>query len=194
MLRQILTCNEFDPEFAQKVVQEAIPFKAGQLTYTSDKHSNLNRWFVERAYKTRPIKMVEFKIPHPRCVVYLDLKREVCASLFPVFSEAFYLGGQTFNLRAECKMNSFGLYLSMSQQMEAAGSFVFDFEFASRSKHTDEFVGIFKRNYTFTDRKAIGLRNLFAIPWNLFIGEDSIYFINGVLHLKVELTKLAEYL
>ncbi|KAD4982813.1 hypothetical protein E3N88_19484 [Mikania micrantha] len=85
MLKQVLTSNNFDNKFAQKVVTEAISFKAEvpHTTYIKDKNSVLNRWFVERAYEYRPIKVVEFEQPRPHCVVYLDLKHDVCANLFP---------------------------------------------------------------------------------------------------------------
>ncbi|KAD4982803.1 hypothetical protein E3N88_19474 [Mikania micrantha] len=85
-----------------QVVTEAISFKAEvphkqHTTYIRDKNSVLNRWFVERAYEYRPIKIVEFEQPRPHCVVYLDLKHEVCANLFPsdsVMSEEFRFGGR----------------------------------------------------------------------------------------------------
>ncbi|KAE8700994.1 Detected protein of confused Function [Hibiscus syriacus] len=45
--------------------------------------ATLNRRFTERAYKYQPVRVVEFE-PCQQCVVYLDLKREECAQLFPV--------------------------------------------------------------------------------------------------------------
>ncbi|XLS50866.1 hypothetical protein HN51_011543, partial [Arachis hypogaea] len=53
---------------------------------------------------------------------------------------------------------------------------------------TDEFVSKYKGNYTFTGGKAVGYRNLFAIPWTSFMADDCLYFINDVLHLRAELT------
>nr|KYP48784.1 Kelch repeat and BTB domain-containing protein 8 [Cajanus cajan] len=67
-------------------------------------------------------------------------------------------------------------------------SFAVDYEFAARSRPTEEFVSKYKGNYVFTGGKAVGYRNLFAIPWTSFTAEDSLYFINGVLHLRAELT------
>ncbi|KAI3731862.1 hypothetical protein L1987_63054 [Smallanthus sonchifolius] len=67
-------------------------------------------------------------------------------------------------------------------------SFPVDYEFAARSKPGEEFVSKYKGTYIFTGGKAVGYRNLFAIPWTSFVGEDSVYFINGVLHLRAELT------
>ncbi|XP_071735901.1 BTB/POZ domain-containing protein POB1-like [Rutidosis leptorrhynchoides] len=198
-LRKVMTCVDFDPEFAQKAVIEALFFKAEtphkQRAYISDESSNLYRRFVERAYKYRPVKVVEFEQPHPQCVVYLDLKRDECASLFPsgrVYSQAFHLGGQGFFLSAHCNMDQqssfhcFGLFLGM--QEKGSVSFAVDYEFAARSKPMEEFVSKYKGNYTFTGGKAVGYRNLFGIPWTSFIGEESVYFIDDALHLRAELT------
>ncbi|KAJ7951249.1 BTB/POZ domain-containing POB1-like protein [Quillaja saponaria] len=197
-LKKVLTCNDFDHDVASKLVLEALFFKAEaphrQRTLAAEE-SSLNRRFVERAYKYRPVKVVEFELPRQQCVVYLDLKREECASLFPsgrVYSQAFHLGGQGFFLSAHCNMDQqssfhcFGLFLGM--QEKGSVSFAVDYEFAARSRPTEEFVSKYKGNYTFTGGKAVGYRNLFAIPWTSFMAEDSLYFINGVLHLRAELT------
>ncbi|XP_076944837.1 BTB/POZ domain-containing protein POB1-like [Bidens hawaiensis] len=198
-LKKVMTCPDFDPEFAQKVVIEALFFKADaphkQRAYINDENSNLNRRFTERAYKHWPIKVVEFTQPRPQCVVYLDLKHGKCARLFPsgrVYSQAFHLNGQGFFLSAHCNMDQqnsfhcFGLFLGM--QEKGSVSFAVDYEFSARSKPVEEFISKYKGTYVFTGGKAVGYRNLFGIPWTTFIGEDSALFIDGVLHLKAELT------
>ncbi|TQD68536.1 hypothetical protein C1H46_013230 [Malus baccata] len=198
-LKKVLTCNDFDHEAASKLVLESLFFKAEaphrQRILAAEESATLNRRFVERAYKYRPVKVVEFDLPRQQCVVYLDLKREECANLFPsgrVYSQAFHLGGQGFFLSAHCNMDQqssfhcFGLFLGM--QEKGSVSFAVDYEFAARSKPTEEFISKYKGNYTFTGGKAVGYRNLFAIPWTSFTAEDSPFFINGVLHLRAELT------
>ncbi|XP_048421061.1 BTB/POZ domain-containing protein POB1-like [Pyrus x bretschneideri] len=198
-LKKVLTCNDFDHEAASKLVLESLFFKAEaphrQRILAAEESATLNRRFVERAYKYRPVKVVEFDLPRQQCVVYLDLKREECANLFPsgrVYSQAFHLGGQGFFLSAHCNMDQqssfhcFGLFLGM--QEKGSVSFAVDYEFAARSKPTEEFISKYKGNYTFTGGKAVGYRNLFAIPWTSFMAEDSLFFINGVLHLRAELT------
>lgn len=198
-LKKVLSCNDFDPELASKVVLEALFFK-GEAPYrqrvlAAEEANSTYRRFVERAYKYRPVKVVEFEIPRQQCVVYLDLKREECAHLFPagrVYSQAFHLGGQGFFLSAHCNMDQqssfhcFGLFLGM--QEKGSVSFAVDYEFAARSKPTEEYVSKYKGNYTFTGGKAVGYRNLFGIPWTAFMADDSLYFINGILHLRAELT------
>ncbi|KAI3888872.1 hypothetical protein MKX03_036056 [Papaver bracteatum] len=182
-LKKVLTCNDFDHDLTSKVRTLA------------EESAVTNRRFVERAYKYRPVKVVEFELPRQQCVVYLDLKREECVNLFPsgrVYSQAFHLGGQGFFLSAHCNMDQqssfhcFGLFLGM--QEKGSVSFAVDYEFAARSKPSEEYVSKYKGNYTFTGGKAVGYRNLFAIPWTNFMADDSLYFINGILHLRAELT------
>ncbi|CAH2057748.1 unnamed protein product [Thlaspi arvense] len=198
-LKKVLTCSDFEHEVASKQVLEALFFKAEaphrQRILAAEGSDSMNRRFIERAYKYRPVKVVEFELPRPQCVVYLDLKREECAGLFPsgrVYSQAFHLGGQGFFLSAHCNMDQqssfhcFGLFLGM--QEKGAVSFGVDYEFSAREKPLESFVSKYKGNYTFTGGKAVGYRNLFGIPWTSFMAEDSQYFINGILHLRAELT------
>lgn len=198
-LKKVLTCNDFDHELASKVVLEALFFKAEaphrQRSLAAEDSPTTNRRFVERAYKYRPVKVVEFELPRQQCVVYLDLKREECTNLFPsgrVYSQAFHLGGQGFFLSAHCNMDQqssfhcFGLFLGM--QEKGSVTFAVDYEFAARSKPTEEYTSKYKGNYTFTGGKAVGYRNLFGMPWTSFMADDSPYFINGILHLRAELT------
>ncbi|XP_022736800.1 BTB/POZ domain-containing protein POB1-like isoform X2 [Durio zibethinus] len=186
-------------QLASKVVLEALFFKAEtpyrQRALASEEANATHRRFVERAYKYRPVKIVEFELPRQQCVVYLDLKREECVHLFPagrVYSQAFHLGGQGFFLSAHCNMDQqssfhcFGLFLGM--QEKGSVKFAVDYEFAARSRPTEDYVSKYKGNYTFTGGKAVGYRNLFGIPWTAFMADDSIYFINGILHLRAELT------
>jgi hypothetical protein len=200
-LKKVLTCSDFEHEMASKAVLDALFFKAEAphrqraLAAEDPLAAGGTRRFVERAYKYRPVKVVEFELPRHQCVVFLDLKREECANLFPsgrVYSQAFHLGGQGFFLSAHCNMDQqssfhcFGLFLGM--QEKGSVTFAVDYEFAARSKPTEEYISKYKGNYTFTGGKAVGYRNLFAIPWTSFMAEDSLYFINGVLHLRAELT------
>ncbi|KAJ8539376.1 hypothetical protein K7X08_013628 [Anisodus acutangulus] len=198
-LKKFLTCNDFDPELASKVVLDALFFKAEapyrQRVLADEEGNASHHCFVERAYKYRPLKVVEFELPRQQCIVYLDLKREECNNLFPsgrVYSQAFHLGGQGFFLSAHCNLDQqssfhcFGLFLGM--QEKASVSFAVDYEFAAGTKLTEEYVSKYKGNYTFTGGKAVGYRNLFGIPWTAFMAEDSLYFINGILHLRAELT------
>ncbi|CAN7062489.1 unnamed protein product [Brassica oleracea var. botrytis] len=198
-LKKVLTCSDFEHELASKLVLEALFFKAEtphkQRSLAAEESASVHRHLIERAYKYRPVKVLEFELPMPQCVVYLDLKREECIGLFPsgrVYSQAFHIGGQGFFLSAHCNLDQqssfycFGLFLGM--QEKGSVSFGVDYEFSARSNPSEEFISKYKGNYTFTGGKAVGYRNLFGIPWTSFVEEDNLYFINGILHLKAELT------
>ncbi|KAK4787785.1 hypothetical protein SAY86_011618 [Trapa natans] len=198
-LRKVLTCNDFDQDISSKVVLEALFFKAEaphrQRSLASEESASASHRFVERAYKYRPVKVVEFELPRQQCIVYLDLKREECANLFPsgrLYSQAFHLGGQGFFLSAHCNMDQqssahcFGLFLGM--QEKGSVSFAVEYEFAVRSKPMEDYVSKYKGTYTFIGGKAVGYRNLFGMHWAAFMAEDSQFFINNLLHLRAELT------
>ncbi|KAL7189016.1 hypothetical protein ACSBR1_038811 [Camellia fascicularis] len=198
-LRKVLTCNDFDPELASKVVFEALFFKAEapywQHSLAAEGANASGRRFVERAYKYRLVKVVEFELPRQQCVVYLDLKREECAHLFPsgrLYSQAFHLGEQGFFLSARCNMDQqssfrcFGFFLGIIE--EGAVTVAVDYEFAARSKPTEEYRCKCKGNHTFTGGQFVGYRNLFSLPWTSFMADESRYFINGILHLQAVLT------
>lgn len=198
-LRKVMICNDLDPELSMKLVSEALFFKAEppyrQRALLADEANTSVHRYIERAYKYRPVKVIEFELPRPQCIVYLDLRREECQNLFPsgrVYSQAFHLGGQGFFLSAHCNMDQqssfhcFGLFLGM--QEKGSVSFAVDYEFSARQKPADEFVSKYRGNYTFTGGKAVGYRNLFGTPWTSFMAEDSQFFINGIVHLKAELT------
>ncbi|CAL9764939.1 unnamed protein product [Musa acuminata subsp. burmannicoides] len=196
-LRKVLTHNDLDQEFTNKAVLEALFFKVepAHRRQALAMDDVTNRRFVERAYKYRPVKVVEFELPNTQCIVYLDLKREECAHLFPsgrVYSQAFYIGGQGFFLSAHCNRDvhnschCFGLFLGM--QEKGSVSFTVDYEFSARTMPSGQFDSKYKEKYTFAGGKAVGYRNLLALPWTSFMADDSPYFINGVLHLRAELT------
>lgn len=198
-LRKVLVSSDFDQDFISKLVLEALFFKAEvphrQRAMAAAEIAASNHRFMERTYKYQPIKVVEFERPRQSCIVYLDLKKEDVASLFPsgrVYSQAFHLGGQGFFLSAHCNQDQqntsqcFGLFLGMQEKGKT--SFAVDYEFSVRSKPTEEYVSKYKGNYVFTGGKAVGYRNLFAIPWADFMAADSQYFIDDTLHLRAELT------
>ncbi|EPS73437.1 hypothetical protein M569_01319, partial [Genlisea aurea] len=206
-LKKVLVCSDIDTELASKVVMDALfykaeaPYRQRSIVAEEDasnasSSSSLHHRFVERAYKYRPVKVVEFEHPRQQCIVYLDLKRGECDQLFPsgrIYSQAFQLGGQGFFLSGHCNMDQqssfhcFGLFLGM-QEKGGSVNLTVDYEFASRTKPSEEFVCKYRGNYTFTGGKAVGYRNLFGLPWTEFIAADSSYFINGFLHLRAELT------
>ncbi|KAG2331148.1 hypothetical protein Bca52824_002328 [Brassica carinata] len=196
-LKKILTSDDFEPSVAYKLVLEALFFKAEtslhhRAAITAASHGQR---FIERAYTDRPIKTVEFEVPHRQCIVYLDLTRKECNALYPsnrIYSQKFHLGGQEFLLSACCnkeqpnRFHQFGLFLKA--QVKGSVSLTVDYQFSARWKPTQEFVIRSRGRYKFTGDESIGFRDLFGTSWASFIGEDSPYFINEVLHLRVELS------
>ncbi|XP_027769543.1 BTB/POZ domain-containing protein POB1-like isoform X2 [Solanum pennellii] len=198
-LRKVLTCNDFDPELASKNVLGALFFKAEaphrQRLLVAEEGNASCSSFVERAYKFRPIKVVNFELPFQHCIVYLDLKRQECNNLFPagrIYSQAFHLGGQVFHLSAHCNMDQqnsfhwFGMFLSM--QEKGLETFTVDFDFAALTTLSEDYLSRYKGSHTFTRGKGDGFRNLVGIPWTTFIAEGSVYFINGILRVRAVLT------
>jgi hypothetical protein len=198
-LNTVLTCSDFEHDVSSKLVLDALFFKVEvphcQLSLAVEEPVFSSRRFLERAYKYRPIKVVEFELPRQHCQVYLDLKCEECSNLYPsgvVYSQAFHLGRHKLFLQAHCNMDQqsslhcFGLFLGMLEK--GSVNLIVDYEFATRSRPTKEFVRKYKANYTFIGGKVVGIKNLFSIPWTSFMAEGCLYFINGVLHLRAELT------
>ena len=197
-LKKILTSDDFEPSVAHKLVFEALFFKAEtSLAHRAAiKADSLGRRFIERSYTCRPIKTVEFEVPHRQCIVYLDLTRTECNALYPsnrIFSQKFHLGGKEFLLSPCCnkdqqnRFHHFGLFL-WSQEKGSSVSVTVNYEFSSRWKPTQEFVVRRKGKYKFTGVQSIGFRDVLGAPWATFIGEDSPYFINDLLHLRAQLS------
>lgn len=106
-LKEVIKCNDFDEELASKHVFKALFYKAEspyKQRSIAAQAENANR-YVERAYNYKTIKALAFETPHQHCVIYLELKRDECASLFPasqIYSQACNLVGQSVFLTARC--------------------------------------------------------------------------------------------
>ncbi|KAM0929322.1 hypothetical protein ACQ4PT_001708 [Festuca glaucescens] len=129
-------------------------------------------------------------------IVYMDLKRDECSRLFPSgdkYSVPFHLVGLQFFLTACCELdqqsnyNSFGLWLGIDEEPDKPISLTIDLEFAARVKLSGQFVSKFEGRYAVTDDSMRGCNDLFHVPWSTFIADDSL-FIDGVLHLRADLT------
>ncbi|KAF9610542.1 hypothetical protein IFM89_023207 [Coptis chinensis] len=139
-LSELLNLNDLSQSVARGYAFHALMFKAEtphrqRLLSVEDPVAR----FVQRNYIYRPVKVVEFELPKPQTVVYFELRREDCCSMFPaerVFSEGSYLGEHTFYLAARCSHDeqpngvrgSFGLSLLMRKGSEC----LLEFEFAGK--------------------------------------------------------------
>ncbi|XP_011629410.1 BTB/POZ domain-containing protein At2g46260 [Amborella trichopoda] len=185
-LKVAFECEDMDPSLTLKWVARAFIVKAEEA-----EHQHCG---TECAYKRPPLKVIQLAANHAKCLVFLDLRREDCATLFPtgyMKSQLFYLNGYAFFLRVQCIKNkassphSFGLFLGME---DVSDSVVTQYMFASRSERNKEFRTIQMMEYTFDkgNTRGYGLANLFNTPWTSFIADDSPHFLNGLLHLRAE--------
>ncbi|TMW82742.1 hypothetical protein EJD97_005081, partial [Solanum chilense] len=164
-LKEIMTCNDFGSELASKFVFEALYYKAEepyqQRAMAAKLGNALGHRYVERAYKLRPVKALEFEAPHQHSVVYLDLKREECAILFPegkLCSQVFHLGRQELFLSAHCNR-------------EQSEPIALDYEFSVRLRPDNEFLSMYKGSHTLNNGIVVGCRNLCDISWTPFLNE-----------------------
>ncbi|KAK1271426.1 BTB/POZ domain-containing protein POB1 [Acorus gramineus] len=181
----------------------------------NNNNNNNNRRFMRRTSDCFPVRVIEAEEPNKRSIViYFDLSREECVNMCNLsinrHSQEFQLGKQKFflwigsrsqshftwgnkkiSLQLDYKVlapdDRFGLYLSMFKS--CLTSAVVKYEFSARKKPEEEFVT--KRTGTLTFRtskkkKPLRIRDLFGMTWPSLLASD--FFINGMLHLRAELT------
>ncbi|KAK1312595.1 BTB/POZ domain-containing protein POB1 [Acorus calamus] len=151
-----------------------------------------------RAYKSKPVKVIDIQLPKPYCIVYFALENEECASLFPegsIYSELFYLGGNAFYFRVDCKnfMEAFPHYCNIYLCLELEDAFDpigVECDYAMRGRAEGRFVKERRVIIPFCSSSGgrIGSHGLYGFEWSSFIEENSTYFVDGMLQLKVELT------
>ncbi|KAK1264988.1 BTB/POZ domain-containing protein POB1 [Acorus gramineus] len=183
-LREVLVCEDLNGDFAKDVVNEALLFKAESLygngVINPSSNESAEKQFVMRAYMKQ--------------IIFYDLRLEDCKKLklegIKLYSEEFFLGKQPFSLRMhyEPSIDSFGLFLSI--QNTSLVAIEVEGEFAVKKKPEMVFVRkfILKRMPYKIKYNYRGTFNLVHMPWESFISDNSPYFIDGVLHLKVDLS------
>ncbi|KAL9689623.1 hypothetical protein QQ045_010010 [Rhodiola kirilowii] len=175
-LRSLLNCPEINSGSISKVVLDSFS------------KSDIAR---RRAYTIIPVEVTEFKLSQPRYDLYLNLKRDVCANLFPagrVDSKTFDLNGHIFSLYATCNIDQhsashcFGLFLYMH------GSKIcrIQSKFSVITKPSEDFEDKMCTTFSLTGGSAMRMQNLVKLPWTEFIAFDSKYFVGDIVYLKVE--------
>jgi hypothetical protein len=202
--QRILTCtdDDIDHEQVTKLITGVLLCKA----YPAHKPGALAACatsclpFAERAYKYRHLKLVAFDKPYPQVIGYMDLKRDDCSQLFPskqIISHPFHLAGQGFILMASCNKDGqsglyrFGLFLCIDRALKGSRCVTVDYEFAARTRPSRQFVSKFNASHTFIGGVLVGCHDLFSVPWSTFVADDSL-FIDGLLHLRVDLTVVGQ--
>ncbi|KFK30704.1 hypothetical protein AALP_AA6G016900 [Arabis alpina] len=192
-LKKILDSDDFTEPVQTALVLEALFSKAAskdnQRSIAAKLDSPGHR-YAQRAYKYKPIKMVQFEIPRQECVVYLDLSYKDCAELYPsgrLFSEGFRFGGQAFFFSANCSTTPQNVFvLSMMIEESGPGNLTLEYEFSARLKPTEDFVPKYKGIYQITGSNNVGYLKLFVVPWESFMSRTCPFFINDVLHVRAE--------
>ncbi|KAK1264758.1 BTB/POZ domain-containing protein [Acorus gramineus] len=157
-----------------------------------------DRRYTMRAYKSKPVKVIDIQLPKPYCIVYFALEKEECASLYPdgsIYSESFYLGGNAFYFRVDYKkfMEAFpqncNIYLYLEPE-DAFDPIEVECDYAMRGRAEGRFVEERRVIIPFCSSSGvrIGSHGLYGFKWSSFIEENNMYFVDGMLQLKVELT------
>lgn len=197
-LEEVLDCRDFVRQQVSKLVLEALHLNTGPpygKVFTS------HGLITKHVYEYHPIKVVhvcesvvggQLESPGPRYVVYLNLNKDECENLFRskrLNSQPFCVGGRRLYLFAKCCKQEphyhLGLFVDKVQGSETC---TLDFTFAVMNNSSKEFQSKAKyNNVTLLDR-GLGILNLLGIPWTELMNDDSNYFINGILHLRAEIT------
>ncbi|KAL8556648.1 hypothetical protein ACS0TY_004192 [Phlomoides rotata] len=194
-LTEVQTCSDIDPELATKIVIHAFCFKAGtphqkRCLAAEEEDNTASRQYVERAYKCRPVKLVELVLPHQQCIVYVHFTREQLTHIFPeglIMSETFHLGNQELVLFGRCSATTDNVQrFWLALEVLGSATYTINYEIQLRMKPREKFKSLEEGSHTFTKQEQIKYFN--SVQWNEFIGVDSTYFINDVLHVRAELT------
>ncbi|KAL8539416.1 hypothetical protein ACS0TY_001146 [Phlomoides rotata] len=198
LTEKVQTCNDIDCELAKQIVIRALCFKAEtphrKRCLATGEENVASRQFVERAYKPRAIKVkvVELESPHQHCIVFLHLTRMELRGIFPdgeIMSESFHLGKQEVVLVGRCYLGNKTKKYYFWLDLEVVGSvapLAVKYEVAVRKKPSEVFVSWKEGSYDFTEQERV--KPVIGVWWIDFIGDDSTYFINDVLHVRAELT------
>ncbi|KAK1320564.1 BTB/POZ domain-containing protein POB1 [Acorus calamus] len=168
-LKDILARDDLDPDLANCVVKEALFFKAESSKEILDRRS------IKRDYTS--------------CIYYFDLSLDRCKRLKVnefLYSGRFYLGNQSFCLSIYHFSTALGVYLEPKDSL--LKEITVNYTFSAMKKPEMDFMKNNTTEHKFTSLSKWGYRNLFNMPWESFVAEDNSYFIDEMLHLKVEAT------
>ncbi|KAK1283173.1 BTB/POZ domain-containing protein POB1 [Acorus calamus] len=170
-LKDILVHDDLDSDFANDVVKEALFFEAKSSKEIFDRRS------IKRNYT--------------RCIYYFDLSLDQCKRLKSreyLDSGRFYLGNQSFclSVKHRSKESSFGLFLKPKDIL--LNEITVKYAFSAMQKPEMDFLNKHTSEHKFTNLSGWGKANLFNMPWESFVAEDSPYFIDEMLHLRAGVT------
>uniref|UniRef100_A0ACD5XPM0 Uncharacterized protein n=1 Tax=Avena sativa TaxID=4498 RepID=A0ACD5XPM0_AVESA len=133
------------------------------------------------------------EIDKTSCEINLKVDRNLCSELFltrSAYCQQFRFVGQGYFLSAHCNRmdsssNSFGLLLEMIEDKVPVKGTI-EYKFEAKTRPSLEYVTRYE--YTCTDsREDVECKDLFGIPWSEFTADDSPFFIDDILHLRVRM-------
>lgn len=196
-LQSLLSCQDLDTRHSACIVISALLYKYSSAHRALADVSDVHCRFLERTYKFRPVKTIEFERPHKQCIAYMNLKSEECTGLFPsghIRSQAFHFAGHSFfllvgcNLNAQLGIHSFGIYLGVEKEISVP--ITIEYEFAARTRPSGEFGFNLRQAKTFTsgNHLPVGSPNVFNMSWDQFVAEASPFLVDNMLYLRAQLT------
>ncbi|KAL8150758.1 hypothetical protein V2J09_020566 [Rumex salicifolius] len=172
--------------FPAELVYEQIPKLVQNAIFSKDQLDH-----PRRVYKYRLIEMVTLKSVQPRRIVYFKMKKQECAAMLlrePIYTKAFCLGGRRFSLFAYRYTNNslyhFSLYVKMKGS--ESESCRLKFEISVMKKPLNVFQVQSTADLTLTQTNM--LKGYWLFSWTDLMRDESVYFIDGILHLRARLT------
>ncbi|KFK40747.1 hypothetical protein AALP_AA2G035800 [Arabis alpina] len=197
-LEEVLVSELLNPETAAKIVLQALIFQtATTLRKQTLAAMHIDHRFVERtSYKYKPVKLVEFLKPHDQKIIYMDLTRTECEQLFPChrrYSQGFSLAGNRLYISARCNLAKERLCLGLFiEETDVCISKRMNYEFSVRAHQTEEFIETHRGSRMTSQGDEVGCTDLLSMAWTDLMDEDSLFFIEDVLHLRVDLSIRSE--
>ncbi|KAL8539415.1 hypothetical protein ACS0TY_001145 [Phlomoides rotata] len=191
-LIEVQTCSDIDPrKLAHDIVIRALCFKSEASQYRkhclgAEEGNVVSRQFVERAYKYKLVKVVELEWPQQHCIVYLHFTMKELRSIGHITSEAFHLGEQQLVFEIH-KLSNINNYKMALKAVRPAATFQLKYEIAIRNNVFQEFVSV---PCTEGNRRMITFIEQEHTCKILTKVDNPNFFIDGVVHVKLELTKV----
>ncbi|KAL8170190.1 hypothetical protein V2J09_021994 [Rumex salicifolius] len=189
-LKEIVDCPDFDSVQVAKLAFNALFYKSelphGPNSVPIVQKTLLpnvalaNCGFPRRAY-------------YHRRVVHFDLKKQECADMNTIssriYSEEFCVGGRCFSLFAQKEKDTVE-HFALFVEMRGSGSCCLSFELSAMKNPSKEFDRRLTVNdHTLTETgRTWGTTDLFEMPWTDLMRDDSEYIIDGVIHIRAQLT------
>ncbi|KAM0862475.1 hypothetical protein ACQ4PT_045241 [Festuca glaucescens] len=191
-IEAILSRNDLRVASEVDVYDFVLRWAFSQYQNTEERHQILSSRLLPLVPLVRFVSNATI-VDQPHCVINVSLNREKCHQLFllrsPLCSHPFRCAGHGLCLSAHCnnKMSNFcfGLEIAMLEDKgPVRATMVYTFEVKTRL--SNGFVTMYKGAFASDSKKAVGCKDLFGVPWLEFVADESPFFIDDMLHLRVD--------